>query len=134
MTYVETIKALEYCSKQGITSECEKCTVGNGCRSELIISALDIINRQKADYEHLKNEYRESLTQQIKLCDTIESQRVAIEKCMNIILKKEDMTQLIAEERNQYYNELQMAKAEIERLSHAVGIDNTKQNGCFPFD
>ena len=56
MTDAETIKALEYCSKQGITSECEKCTVGNGCRSELIISALDLINRQKAEIERLQKE------------------------------------------------------------------------------
>lgn len=54
MTDKEIIKALEYCSKQGITSECEKCTVGKGCRSELIISALDLINRQQAEIERLQ--------------------------------------------------------------------------------
>ena len=65
-------------------------------------------------------------------------QNATIEKCVNACVKKEDTTQLIAQERNQYFDELQMAKAEIEnlkeRLSHTVGIDNTKQNGCFPFD
>ncbi len=53
MKDTDIIKALDYCSKQGITSECERCTVGNGCRSELIISALDLINRQKAEIERL---------------------------------------------------------------------------------
>lgn len=56
MTDAEIIKALNYCFKQGITSECEKCTVGNSCRSGLIISALDLISRQKAEIEKLNHD------------------------------------------------------------------------------
>lgn len=57
MTDNEIIKALEYCNSQGITSECEKCKVKNGCRSELLKNALDLINRQNAEYEDLYKKY-----------------------------------------------------------------------------
>lgn len=50
----EIVKALEYCTQQGITSECERCEVKKGCRSELIVNALDIINRLQAENERLK--------------------------------------------------------------------------------
>ena len=53
MTDNEIIKALEYCDNQGITSECEKCSIKNGCRSVLIKNALDLINRQKEEIEEL---------------------------------------------------------------------------------
>jgi hypothetical protein len=43
----DVIKALEYCLAQGITSECEKCTVKIGCRDTLLHNALDLINRKK---------------------------------------------------------------------------------------
>lgn len=56
MTDNDISKALEYCSKQGITSECEKCKVKKGCRAELIAKALDLINRQKAEIERLREE------------------------------------------------------------------------------
>lgn len=50
----EVIKALEYCTQQGITSECERCKVKKGCRSELIVNALDLISRQQAEIERLE--------------------------------------------------------------------------------
>lgn len=56
MTDNDIIKALEYCSKQGITSECERCKVKKGCRAELIAKALDLIKRQKAEIERLQKE------------------------------------------------------------------------------
>jgi hypothetical protein len=69
MTDNEIIKALDYCTQQGITSECERCEVKKGCRSELIVNALDIITRQKAEIKRLTtlaelgnvraNDYRE---------------------------------------------------------------------------
>lgn len=55
MTDTEIIKALEYCSQQGVTSECERCKVKKGCRSELIVNALDLINRQKAEKETMQS-------------------------------------------------------------------------------
>ena len=39
----QTINDLEYCLKQGITSECERCRVKSGCRNTLIKNALDLI-------------------------------------------------------------------------------------------
>jgi hypothetical protein len=58
MTDNEIIKALEYCNSQGITSECEKCKVKKGCRSELLKNALDLINRQKSEIERLIDKRR----------------------------------------------------------------------------
>lgn len=54
----DIIKALEYCVEQGITSECEKCKLKKGCRTEMIDMALDLINRQKAEIEELNIELR----------------------------------------------------------------------------
>jgi hypothetical protein len=54
MTDNDIIKALEYCTQQGITSECERCEVKKGCRSELIVNAFDLINRQKAEIDKMK--------------------------------------------------------------------------------
>ena len=54
LTDNEIIKALEYCKEQGITSECEKCNIKEDCRRELIAIALDLINRQQAEIERLK--------------------------------------------------------------------------------
>lgn len=56
MTDEDIIKALEYCCKQGITSECEGCNYKKGCRTELINDAFDLINRQNAEVERLKKE------------------------------------------------------------------------------
>ena len=52
--------------------------------------------------------------------DLINRQKAEIEKCVNTLCKKEDMMQLIAEERQQYYDELQTARAEIDRLNKKV--------------
>ncbi len=57
MTDEQIIKALEYCSEQGITSECEKCKFKKGCRTEMIATALDLVNRQKAEIKRLKESY-----------------------------------------------------------------------------
>lgn len=46
----------------------------------------------------------------------IKNSKASIDKYIDIICKKEDMEQLISRERQQYYDELQLAKAEIERL------------------
>lgn len=109
---------------------------------QIIKHPNDLINRQKAEIEKHKKRCSccgEKTTKTIiNLQELLAEQKAEIERCVDTLCKKEDMVQLIAEERQQYYDELQIAKAEIEnlkeRLSHAVGIDNTKQNGCFPFD
>lgn len=55
LTDSEVIKALEYCSKQGLTSECEGCKMGNGeCRDSLVKCAFDLINRLQSENERLK--------------------------------------------------------------------------------
>lgn len=82
-----------------------------------IVDVIGLINRLNTDYEQLKNKHRETLTKQIELCDIIEKQKVTIDKCMNVILKKEDTEQSISRERQQYYDELQAARAEIEKLN-----------------
>ena len=59
LTDAEIKKALEYCSMQGFTSECEKCNMPNGtCRDALVKYALDLINRQQAENERLKKGWR----------------------------------------------------------------------------
>ena len=55
LTDKEIVKALEHCSKQGITSECKRCKVQKGCRPYLIIEALDLINRLQAENERLQS-------------------------------------------------------------------------------
>ena len=51
----DIIKALEYCSKQTSISDCEKCEMPPlECRHALVKYALDLINRQKAEIERLK--------------------------------------------------------------------------------
>jgi hypothetical protein len=74
----EIVKALEYCSQQGITSECERCKV-KGCRSELIKLALDLINRQNAkiDYQEaeinlLRDESAKANVENVRLNDTLD--------------------------------------------------------------
>ena len=99
MTDAEIIKALEdneikkslKCCRE---EDCYGCPYlfKDECTNYLTGDALDLINRQKAE----------------------------IEKCVNTLCKKEDMMQLIAEERQQYYDELQTARAEIERLNKEI--------------
>lgn len=60
--------------------------------------------------------------------DIYNRQKATIEKCADTLCKKEDMTQLIAEKRNQYYDELQAAKAEIERLKEECFIKSQKKS------
>lgn len=50
-----------------------------------IVDVIDLINRLNTDYEHLKNEHRETLTKLIELCDIIEKQKADI-KTLNIQL------------------------------------------------
>ena len=94
MTDAEIIKAWECIAYHKECSESEECPYYmdnyNMCDNiSLAKDVLDIYNRQKA----------------------------TIEKCADTLCKKEDMAQLITEERQLYYDEWQMAKAEIERLN-----------------
>ena len=75
----DIIKALE-CCVNGTSEACLKCAFGLTppypvCKTMVKKYALDLINRQRAEIERLK-----------------------------------------------------------EQLDHSIGIDNTKNNGCFPFD
>jgi hypothetical protein len=65
------IKDIEYCLEQGITSECERCVDKIGCRDTLLRNALDLINRQKAEIERLKDIARSALKESINICDAI---------------------------------------------------------------
>lgn len=68
MTDAEVIKALECCANNG---DCKECAInphkGNYgyCTSIAIKSALDLINRQKAEIERLSDHFRE-VTKKIK--------------------------------------------------------------------
>ena len=58
----------------------------------------------------------------------------SVEKYADVLLKKEDTTQLIAKERQQYYDAWQKAKSEIKRLMEENNIlsknaDNAFQEG-----
>lgn len=82
LTDEQIIKASEYCIIQGITSECERCEVKKGCRSELIANALYLIKRQKAEIERLQNI--------IKVADkTIELQSAEISAKRNLLEEAE---------------------------------------------
>lgn len=70
------------------------------------------------------------LEQLSKILDLINRKQAEIERLVDALCKKEDMTQLIAKERQQYYDELQAAKAEIKRLEKEVG----KEFICFVGD
>lgn len=50
--------------------------------------------------------------------DLINRTQAALEKSLNALCKKEDLMQLLAMERQQYYDELQKAKAIIGELRH----------------
>ena len=89
MTDAEIIKALSVCKNETyIKCPLYKQMKSAKCLTQLTEDALNLINRQKAE----------------------------IENCVDALCKKEDMMKFIAEERQQYYDELQIAKAEIERL------------------
>lgn len=92
MTDAEIKKSLECC----IFGDCLGCIYGETdqrhCKDDLMQNALNLINRQQAKFA----------------------------KCADAFLKKEDITQAIANERQQYYDELQTAKVEIEMLNGLV--------------
>ena len=56
MTDNEIIKALECCVNNGYPTGCQDCPYrGEDCNETLDADALDLINRQKAEIERLKN-------------------------------------------------------------------------------
>ena len=67
LTDNEIIKALECCSKNSILQEfCDVCpnlAMGSQCMDNMVRDALDLINRQKAEIETLRqqDERRHSL-------------------------------------------------------------------------
>lgn len=99
LTDNEIVKALEYCSRQGITSECERCKV-KGCRSELIKLALDLINRLQAENEELKTEnqilsqQRFNIFERIEYSDKLKAE--AYKECIEKV-KEIDLYQFIEE-------------------------------------
>lgn len=89
MTDNEIIKALEHCLyKEHRQSKCTECKYVTGCKPYLMRESLDLINRQKAE----------------------------IEKLQTTLFKKEDLMQMLFEQKQAYYDELVSAKAKIERL------------------
>ena len=89
----EIIKALECCASNGYPEDCAECpyigcTFQKGCVVKLMDDTLDLINRLQAENE----------------------------KWQSLVLKKEELQQLLAAEKQGYLDELQYANAEIERL------------------
>ncbi|MBR3974390.1 MAG: hypothetical protein IKJ88_00860 [Clostridia bacterium] len=107
MTEAEIIKSYELCfAEKGTTYTCAVCpyhSFGELCKVE----------RDKDAFEFIKN------------------YKANIDKCISIICKKEDMEQLISRERQQYYDELQAAKAENERLKAENGILSKNADTAF---
>lgn len=89
MTDNEIIKALECCAKNNVCNECPLARDSiEDCIECLAESAFDLINRQKAEIEMLQT----------------------------TLFKKEDLMQMLREQKQAYYDELVSAKAKIERL------------------
>ena len=61
MTDKEIMKALECCSERGLLSEsCDECpnlAMGSLCMDQMLRDTLDLIKRQKAEFENLEKEY-----------------------------------------------------------------------------
>ena len=115
MTDTEIIKMLE-CCKQEIDSngvicgECKKCPNYEGetglCKEDLPTVVLDLINRQKAENEQWQQ----------------------------VAFKHEETMQIIATEKQHYFDKLQFTKAKNEKLQEmlqdlytAVPIENNKK-------
>ena len=107
----EIVKALEKC----INLDCEKCSsrtrfkTATNCRNELLALCLDLINRQKAEIERLR-EIRD-------LCNTtILEKNEQIEKLKISDASKEECT-------IRQHNEIKELRAEIERLKKGWKAD-----------
>ena len=55
MTDNEIVKALEYCVNGERGNKCRGCEVATGCKTLLLRESLDLINRQKAEIDRLKD-------------------------------------------------------------------------------
>lgn len=105
LTDNDIIKAMEYCVEQGITSECKKCKLKKGCRREMIATALNLINQQKAEIEKLKVEM-------IGMRGAAESYKIHYEK-------SEAYNKELWAERNRICESLQETKSDLEDYQRA---------------
>lgn len=78
-----TIKDLEYCAKQGITSECERCKVKPGCRETLIKRALDIIKGLEMNNRDLE----ELVVSDNREISNLEAEIERLQKKVNLLMK-----------------------------------------------
>jgi hypothetical protein len=125
----EIIKALEYCKTQGITSECTDCVykgTPTDCMGVMLCDALDLINRQRAEIERLR-EIRD-------LCNaTILEKKEQIEKLKNSDASKEECTIRQHNEIKELKAELKTAKAEaIKEVFAKLRANEVKPE--FPWD
>lgn len=108
----EVIRALECCS----SAECEKCKyVPQGdcyqgslaCNDDLMRSALDLINRQKAEIANLINAVDNSTKEFLKLHDEYQEQKAEVAYWMDTAAnaKKEAINEF-AERLKKYYGNL----------------------------
>ncbi len=98
LTDNEIVKALECCvSSNHICSHTCPMLKNKECLASLRKYALTLINRLQEENE--------------RLLSTVQS-------CLNTACKQEDLMQMIAKEKQQYFDDLQTAKAENERLKH----------------
>ena len=108
----ETIKALEYCLAQGITSECERCRDKIGCRDTLLRNALDLIIRQKAEIETLEEE--------VRLAHNVIKRTFLLKAG----LKNDPFAEIRAKERKEFWERLKSQNTMDERIISVQSGDN----------
>lgn len=118
MTDKEIIKALECCANYEKKEDCIGCPIRSECEQNVLEKySLELITRQQAEIEQLTGNLN-------FVRGTVKRQLAEIDRLQTALFKKEDTMQIIAKEKQQYFDELQTAKSEIERL-------NTENNKNF---
>ena len=85
LTDNEIIKALEVCSKYTGFKDCEKCPLNPICDANVIDAlALDLINRQKAEIENLKEKNSNLTSGLTSLQNDLTSARATIDSFTDI--------------------------------------------------
>lgn len=88
MTEAKIMKALDYCIKQGLTSECTECPykgTKRDCMGVMLEDALDLLNRKNAENEELSIEIHELIVAKDQLFDEAE---VLIKKARGEAIKE----------------------------------------------
>ena len=99
---------------------------------EIIKSALDLITLQQAELENLKVENQSLRSAANSLKMHYEEGQAEIKRLQNVIFKKEDTMQMIAKEKQEYFDKLQTAKSEAYKECIAK-VKNYIKTHCNPY-